>query len=59
MLFDAIPTRIKEMEHLPVSNKQWQQLTDWLPSIGIEEGVHRCSVFIDQVQKRTRNDLNK
>jgi UDP-glucose 4-epimerase len=45
--FGAIPTRVEEMAHDPVSNIRLQQLTGWLPTVSITSGVRRTADFFD------------
>jgi UDP-glucose 4-epimerase len=47
--FGAIPTRWKEMEHLPVSIRRLMELVSWKPTTGIETGIHRTILFYDSL----------
>jgi len=39
--FDTLPVRQEEMEHEPVSIRKLEQLTSWIPSISISQGIMR------------------
>lgn len=44
--FGAIPTRVEEMEHLPVSITRLKQVLDWQPSITVEQGINDIAAFV-------------
>ena len=48
--FGAIPTRIEEMEHLPVSIGRLEKRISWRPPTSIREGIQRTWKFEQQVR---------
>ena len=48
--FGAIPTRIEEMEHLPVSISRLEKRIFWRPPTSIREGIQRTWEFEQQVR---------
>jgi nucleoside-diphosphate-sugar epimerase len=49
--FGALPTRAGEMEHDPVTAARLKRLTNWMPTIGIEEGVRRTAEFERRIRR--------
>jgi nucleoside-diphosphate-sugar epimerase len=43
--FGAIPTRVEEMSHDPVSIERLRRVIGVVPGTGIEEGIHRTAEF--------------
>jgi nucleoside-diphosphate-sugar epimerase len=43
--FGAIPTRVEEMEHAPVSVNRLRQIADWLPPTDIKNGISKTVEF--------------
>ncbi len=43
--FGALPTRLEEMRHAPVTNARLQRLTGWAPATSIAEGIRRATRF--------------
>lgn len=37
--FGALPTRVEEMQHKPVAVRKLKELTSWIPSISISQGI--------------------
>ena len=37
--FGALPTRVEEMQHKPVAVRKLKELTSWLPSISVAQGI--------------------
>lgn len=45
--FGRIPTRAEEMEHSEIALMRLKDLTEWTPTVGIEEGVARTVSFMN------------